>query len=78
MFAPQATLSILALVGLGAAAPAGIHDHDHASMHRLPTRWYHEDSHPAHALFARDTPAVGSAGMSLCSFQSRASPDRRM
>jgi chitin deacetylase len=37
----------------GAAIPRNDHDHDHVSQDTLPSTWFHEDDHPAHALFRR-------------------------
>lgn len=50
----------------GAAIPRNDNDHDHVSQGSLPTAWFHEDDHPAHALFRRQAtpstsfPEVGS------------------
>ena len=37
----------------GAAIPRNDNDHDHVSQGALPNSWYHDDDHPAHALFRR-------------------------
>ena len=51
----------------GAAIPRHDNDHDHLSQSSLPTAWFHNDDHPAHALFRRQStpsstfPVVGSS-----------------
>lgn len=50
----------------GAAIPRHDNDHDHVSRSSLPTAWFHNDDHPLHALFRRQStasttfPVVGS------------------
>jgi hypothetical protein len=72
MFTGPLALGLLALARLGVATPADAPaHHHHTSTQRLPARWYHEDSHPSHALFVRDAPAVGSAGAPLFRLRAR-------
>src|SRR6266702_1851719 len=57
------SLLLLAGIPLLSAVSAAIipshdtHDHDHVSQRLLPDRWFHEDDHPAHALFRRQAGA---------------------
>jgi hypothetical protein len=42
----------------GAAIPRNDNDHNHVSQASLPSSWFHDDDHRAHALFRRqDTPS---------------------
>jgi hypothetical protein len=62
-------ISFLALAGVCVTAPTANRDHvlgqGAQSNDRLRVKWYHDTAHFAHALFARDTPTVGSSGPSL-------------
>lgn len=60
-------LSLVSSVN-AAAIPSNDNDvHDHAPRSALPAQWYHDEDHPAHALFRRQAtpassfPQVGSA-----------------
>ncbi|KAF8505849.1 chitin deacetylase [Russula emetica] len=50
----------------GVAIPRHDNDHNHVSQSSLPSSWYHDDDHPVHALFRRQStpstafPEVGS------------------
>ncbi|TCD66980.1 hypothetical protein EIP91_000660 [Steccherinum ochraceum] len=63
MFA-SASLSLLLSAAWGfslvsaAVVPHDIHDHA-PTRTSLPSRWYHEDDHPAHKLFKRGQPGDG-------------------
>jgi len=39
------------------------HDHDHSEQHSLPSRWYHDEDHPVHALFRRQNAVTGTDGV---------------
>lgn len=76
-------LSVLTACSLAAqGVQAAAHDHiGHAREHHehvlLPGKWYHEDSHPAHALFRRADetfPPIGSEAWSA-GFPKYGSPD---
>ncbi|TFY75624.1 hypothetical protein EWM64_g8388 [Hericium alpestre] len=59
--------ALLPFVSLVCAAtiPAARDVHDHQVRSALPDRWYHDDDHPAHSLFKRQSPtptATNSSG----------------
>jgi hypothetical protein len=62
-------VSFLALAGVCVTAPTAHRDHalgqGSQSNDRLRMKWYHDTAHFAHALFAHDTPTVGSSGACL-------------
>jgi hypothetical protein len=57
-------LSFLALAGVCVTAPTANRDHvlGQGARNNDRLQWYHDTAHFAHALFARDTPTVGSSG----------------
>ncbi|KAA1466515.1 glycoside hydrolase/deacetylase [Dentipellis sp. KUC8613] len=54
-------LSALSLVAASSIPHDGRAPHEHNVRSSLPSRWYHDDDHPAHALFRRQSTTTNSS-----------------